>query len=409
MDPTETRKEELLAVNKLIKNNRLSGLRAAEDYIADTLFKLERRLQTLRSTEALILQKIRRDLTLIEIEEDHTADHFKRDDPIQAVNFIDPNNLEPDELIIYARNKILTLAEGTQSLIRESNRIAHDIKQVQLRMVALRIKQNEVNSRVIKQKIRKDVDRGKIPEDFLEKDRIVERSVAEVFLLNQISEFYRQYSLDINSNVKYTQTNSIIELLSKLRIKFVAFAERNPYVLSGQLSLNLEDPGAKENRAVLSNLIEKLRKVSQNEEVETKVQKYANALVSNINDPNVSFSISSKKEPKGEPAPAESQRRKTRFMSKVLQFTETAIDWWTESVYDTYPAAAEKAFYKFITRLHGNRSFCNNQQDSAESNNRKEQQEEKDTFEDKGRSEYQKGLEKEGIDIKSLPSEFRSG
>lgn len=385
-DPKQTRKDDLVDLANFTRNNHPSGLRHVIDFSARASMALEERLNRLRSTERLLLQRIYKDKTLAEIFEKHSSDLFKNSESIQAMAKTNIGENERAEEIVYSENKLKEITEGLPDLIREQLRVSNMIKGVQRQLLILKIQKTRAN-----QKLGQIT--GKISEEELERTKIAEQEISEIFGLYEIHTAYRALSADLAQSDQlrraYTQNNLIVERLKLLQINFEGLAERNSWVTSGQIELDFNDPGSDQNRNALNSLIENLRQVFSTSEIERNVKKYINSLFATMNNPRLSVRLSSKKDPTGLPPPDKSQMEKTEIMSKFIQWTQDANEWWTEFNQNSFIAAAEKNFYKFISRLNGNRSFCDGRQESQEGDNRDSAQQEKNSNEIKAQEQFE--------------------
>lgn len=387
-DPSETRKEELIALTKMTKNNRPENFRAALDYLDRTIINLERVLNNLRSREQYTQQRIRADLSIQEIEENYLGDRNKRTEPFQSYGYFDLGGPDPDEKINFARNSVTRSAGGLAEQIAHQKKAANRIRELQRRILLLRIKKDQINKKLVEISAPKKAE--------LEADRVQKKSAAELFFLYQIHLHYKKYSRDLKSQVKYTENSKIVEKLRILRIRFRAFADRGRFLLTllgdfeGDSTLDFQNPGADENGEKLRQAIEAFRSISKNDKLEQKVKTYVDELVKDVNDPYVSLRLSSKKVPKLRPPDAISQFKVTQTLSKVFNWTEGVVEQWTLWNQNTYIAAAEKGFYRFLSRLHGQRSFCNNADKSEEGTERQKVQNEKDNDVEQGNVEDMK-------------------
>lgn len=385
LNPTETRKEELIELNNLVSENSLEGLRSAKDYISRALNALQMRLNTLRNTEMNILQKIYRFEDMATIESKYRADHFMKVDPIQSYQTIDTGTPDPHEYITYAKNKLLKKSEGFQNLMRERNKVGYLIRDVESQIKKLNDDLADVNDALSQTRSPSEAD--------LEKDRITKRVIGEVYMLWEIHNIYKIMSRDASGKEGYTQNPKIVNTLEKLSVKFRAFAERNPYVLNGKLPLDLSYPGSDANGVAINSLIGSLRVVSKNQKTIDAVRKYSNEMLKNINDPYVSKRLSSKKVAKDEPTSDNSLANKTLTVSKFFDYTAPQAFWWTTFKEISQADAVVKGFKRFVSRLNGNTQYCDNPPKSDEEQARDDAEAQKDANEEAGKKEFQKELE----------------
>lgn len=387
MGITETTRRELSAINSVTQQNSLTGLRASKEATNKAIIALERRLSELRSSEILFLQRIRRDLELSEIFDDnlHKADYFKTVDPIQAYANFDTGYPDPDERVTYARNKIERLSIGIQELNKEHDRISAQILDVDDRLTYMKAKLEAINTKLAA--------KGAASEEDLERDRISKRMTAELFMLWQIHNEYRKASRTVDNKESYTDMTKIIDQLQRLKQAFVAFAEKNPWVLSGKLILDFTNPGSDLNKTSIEGLLGSVRKTTANVKIENDVKKYVEEMTKNINDPYVSRRLTSRQIPAGAPEENNSFLGQTNTFAKMLAFTDAASKWWSTLGSPNFVAAATNKFNTFISALHGNRAFCDGRKGAEEDTARTEAMNQKTQSETKAQETLQKQLE----------------
>lgn len=375
----------LVDLEKIAKNNSLIGLRAAKDYIPRTLRQLQQILSQLRSTETLLLQRVRRDKALTEMEEER-ADSYMRIKPIQQYEFFPRSSLDPHQFVIYNTNKIIRETEGIQEILKELDRVGNQIKATQSHINQWNQALELVNKKLL--------ERGRVTEVDLEKDRIWQRSMAEITQLLNIYLEYVEKSLDINGNEAYTSDSKIVRELSALREKFIAFAERNSWVLSGELVLDFTNPGSDENGENIYLLLEKYRKAGLNSKVPKDLEKFSNELTATYNDMVKSANLKRNNSP-SVIAPTEEDQfmMATKDLAHFLQLTSNGAKWTTALTLESFGKAAEKWFMKKTQWLHGKKPFCDQPAQSAEDAAATMADTEDKEIEDKATEDLQKSLE----------------
>jgi len=353
---------ELTAVLRMVEGNSLTGLRAAKDFLPTAIAANQRRLNQLRSTESLMLQKLRRELSMQEID-GQRADIYMKVEPMQSFLQYDTGTPDPHTYIIYDVDKLQKLTVGMQTLISGQKAIASEIKGLVASIRDLNNTLESVNKMIA----------AKGTEAAMEKDRIAERSIAELFALYEIYTQYRDNSQDADGNVGYTSDQKLVKVLEVLQIRFSAIAERNPYVLNGSLVLDTVNPGSAVNGVVLTELIEKLRQTANPGNkgiVDKRIQKYADSLVKNINDKDISVGINRRTESKDSPDPEDALKDKTATTSKMVQFTQKAAKWWTKFDGKKFSDKATEAFKWRVKAVYGGLPFCGEPEKSAEEKER---------------------------------------
>lgn len=342
---------ELIAVKRLVEGNSLAGLRAALDFLPLAIAANQRRLNQLRSTEMLMLQKLRRELSMQEVD-GQRADIYMKVEPMQSFLQYDTGTPDPHEYIIYDVNKLTKLPIGIMELISQQKMIASEIKQLSAAIRDLNTELEKVNETIAAKKGTNVA---------LKKDQIAQRTISELFLLYELHVLYRDNSRTATGAVGYTSDQKLVKVLETLQLKFNAFAERNPYVLNGSLKLDLVNPGSDENGTALTNLLDKLRKTSNPGEtgiLDAKIKKYADNLVKNINDPDMSVGIQRRTESKDIPEVSDALNSKTATTSKMIQFTQEAAKWWTVFDGKKFTDKATEAFKQRVKAVYGGLPFC---------------------------------------------------
>jgi len=342
---------ELIAVKRLVEGNSLTGLRAALDFLPLAIAANQRRLNQLRSTEMLMLQKLRRELSMQEVD-GQRADIYMKVEPMQSFLQYDTGTPDPHEYIIYDVNKLTKLPIGIMELISQQKMIASEIKQLSAAIRDLNTELEKVNETIAAKKGTNVA---------LKKDQIAQRTISELFLLYELHVLYRDNSRTAENAEGYSSDQKLVKVLGALQLKFNAFAERNPYVLNGSLKLDLVNPGSDENGTALTNLLDKLRKTSNPGEtgiLDAKIKRYADNLVKNINDPDISVGIQRRTESKNIPEVSDALNSKTATTSKMIQFTQEAAKWWTVFDGKKFTDKATEAFKQRVKAVYGGLPFC---------------------------------------------------
>jgi hypothetical protein len=279
------------------------------------------------------------------------------------------------------------------AIVGELDKLAHQIQNTESRIRDLQRAQDEVNKVMAENNGITDAD--------LQRDRIAQRSVAEVYALWEIHQAYRVNSRNADGKEGYTQDPKYVNMLQQLQQKFVAFAERNPWVLTGVLQLNLLNPGSDNNRTALDNLIGKLRVTAQNDKVKKQVRKYIDSLTRNIDDEFVSRDIYRRQRSKNAPESSNSLLTATETAGATFEYTSN-VSWWTDFSGETALGALTKAFKQKVSATYNGRPFCGEPPPTGEEAARDEAQEQKDEAVQEGTEEYQKSLAKNVLSISDL-------
>jgi hypothetical protein len=224
---------EMTGLIRLVEGNSLAGLRAAQQSIPRMINAHTRRLNQLRSTETLMLQKMRRELTLLQVDGER-ADKYMKIDPMQSFQSYQSGDPDPHEFVIYDMNKIKLLPIGIQEMISTQKSMSSEIRQLIAQIRDLNTKLDEVNAAIA---AKTGMDAA------ITKDEIAERTVSQLFALWEVYSVYKSYSRDAAGKEAYSSDNQIVSLLEKLQVLFRAYGEQNPYVLDGLLILDSSIPG----------------------------------------------------------------------------------------------------------------------------------------------------------------------
>jgi len=391
--------KELTGYKNLVEGNSMTGLRAARDFIPTAIAAKQRRLNQLRSTEMLMLQKLRRELTLLTID-GQRADAYMKVEPMQSFLPYDTGNPDPHAYINYDIEKLIRLPVGIWEIVSQQKSIAFEIKSLVADVRDLNNELKRVNDQIA-QKRTADVD--------LEKDRITQRAIAELYAIYEIHTLYRSYTTTDAGTEGFTSDQKIVPTLQNLHLKFLAFAERNPYVLNGSLVLDYEKPGSALNGVALSGLLEKIRQVGNPGEsgiVDKKVQKYADNLIKNINDPDLSRGFSRRTESKNRPSNDNSLQQRTATTSKMVQFTQKTAKFWTVWDGRVFVDKATDAFKLRVKALYGGLPFCGSPPKSEEDEKRDTAQEAQKVTATKAAEEVTKSSEAVGVDTTPVTTEY---
>ena len=298
------------------KSARLDRLRATISQSKRRLVALQTELSNLKSAELLAIQKMNRYVKLKEIEQFYPADRFMLNEPKQAVKPLESASTpDPDARINWTRNRLL---KGLESLEAERNRIGVEILQISQEIIkqrqALSDAQKELSSS---------------SDTSLAEDSIAKRNYSELYMLYEIHKKYREISTNSDGVRKYNSDSPIIKLRQRLSAMFNAYADRNPFVKSGDLVLDKKDPGSDENERMLTNMLDRCFSVLGNQTGvvlnDEKRQKYSNQMVSNLNDMFISQHIARQDDSKNIPVAGKALKNETQSPSKLVSFVNEVV------------------------------------------------------------------------------------
>lgn len=386
VSPTQTRKSDLYDLANFAINNSLNGLRVNQKYVDQAINALTRRIQELRATEQLLVQWVRRDVRITDIQEKYNADHFKKINSTQAYAYTDSGTPDPHEYTVYTSNKLATM-QGIPELLREQEKVRANINYLQQKLEELKNRKKEIEAKLSHKWVN---------QFNLEQDKISKRMTSELFILYLIHKSYRDNTVNEKGERAFTQDSKIINYLEKLHSKFITFAEKNPWVVSGKIELDLEDPGSDQNSDIFFEYIPKLRETGKNKNLYREVEKYSQEMRRNLNDPTISKNVSSKLERNDEPGESDSQAKATKSTSRFRKFYGTVVNIYSKYNLTNFFDASEKYFDRFVRRLHGDRPFCSKPPSEADKARDKAIEKEKED-EEKAIKEQKKLLRKEGL------------
>jgi hypothetical protein len=354
---------ELTYVQKLVTGNNLTGLRTAKDFIPKAIASFQRRLDQLRSTELLMLQKLRRELTMQQVD-GIRADFYMKDAPMQSFLKYDPDISDPHEYLVYDLNKMKNLPVGIQEMITTQKTMATEIKELIAAIRDLNDQLEDVNN-LIAAKNGADV--------AMVKDQIAQRNIAEAYALYELYLLFKKNTRAVDGTEGYTCDQKIIRMLEMIQQKFMSFAERNPFVMNGSVVLDLVNPGNDANGTALTALIENLRKSTDPIDamvVDAKVQKYIDDLTKNINNPNIAKDVIRRTTSLNTPAPTDAMSSKTASAPSMVQYTQKAVNWWTQWDGKNFAEKATEWFRWRVSGLYGGMPFCDSTSQSPEQSQR---------------------------------------
>ena len=312
----QTTTRELLDLTNVPKSARLDRLRATINQAKRKLVVFQRELTNLKSAELLVIQKMNRYEKLEDIEKYYPSDRFMVNEPKPGIKPVEDYGFpDPDPRINWTRNRLL---EGLAPLEAERNRIANEIKSVSQQIM----KEREALTQAQKEL-------GSESDVALSKDAIAKRTYSELYMLYEIHRKYREITTNSDGSRRYNSDTTIVKFQQELSTKFKAYAERNAYVVNGDMVLNYDDPGSDENEKTLLNMINRCFSVLGNQ---TNVnlndeprQKNTNRMIGSMNDPFISNQVLRQDDAK-KPEPDKALKNNTETTSKLVSFVNKVVD-----------------------------------------------------------------------------------
>lgn len=371
-------------VRDLVKSNRQAGSQADIDFIPRVLRSLEDRLPVLKERESRLMAKLFRNLSFLEWE-GLKAGNLQKIVPVQEyVSFVvDP---DPDFLSTYAVNKLRRSHPYIVNLLKLRLKVSHDIKEVNSAINRYQ-RRLERTKRIINEQKSSPKKRD------LKRDQIWNRAVSEILLLKGIHDQYKSRTRDPKGNEAYTEDAKVVNDLMKLQNKFVAFAERSPWVTSGRIVLDLSNPGSDTNGAELEGLLSSLKEIGYADKLDDVVDTYSTSLTKNINDPYVSKNLRRTEDLQLIPRPGDSLKQATSNFANFLELTQNA-DWYTNLSLKSQAEAVEKWFRGKVSKLYKNKPFCVAPPKTQEEIQREQATAEQQEVDTGATSDYQKRLDR---------------
>jgi hypothetical protein len=265
------------------KSQYLDGIRAEMGRAKISIVNLQNMLMNLKATQLLIQQRMNRSTTLEYVNDHYSFDKYQTNDHIQGMDPIVNYGGEPDSRINATRNQLKKGNETYEAdLVRVGNQIAAVSQEIK--------KQQEV---LKKCQERMDVI-GKEAQMYITKDGISKRQYTEVYMLYQIHLKFKYITQNEEGITAYSPNNMYIKPTTKLMDQFRFYAERNPFVTSGELVLELDNPGSDFNETSLLKFLDRLRVVMGNKDFEKYDQdtkKYTEQMLTNVMHPFISQNL----------------------------------------------------------------------------------------------------------------------
>lgn len=130
MSTMRTTVTELQTAGATAQQNAVNSVLAQSDQISKKLIALQRVQGQLRASQQMVIQQMRRDLTLLETGPEQ-SDFYKTIDSVPSYNTADLDPSHPDPRINYARNKLeLEIAD----LQARNDRIGAQLKSVAIQI-----------------------------------------------------------------------------------------------------------------------------------------------------------------------------------------------------------------------------------------------------------------------------------
>ena len=189
---------------------------------------------------------------LDQIEHLYASDRYQTNDPVQSLRPVDRTFPDPDNRLNITQTQ---LTKGMAPMQADLDRASAEVKRVSQDILQYQ-HSLEVNEKLL-------ISMGADVQTQLLKDNIAKRSYSELYMLYEVANQYRTLTLisaaDIIKNPSaiksskriFTSDPSLVRKLNKYQQMFEAYAERTADVLSGDLKLDMDDPGSNNNIKIL--------------------------------------------------------------------------------------------------------------------------------------------------------------
>lgn len=269
-----------------VVGNTVPGMRAELDHINRRLVILNRRLMDLTNNEAIIKARIINNTALLQVQDNFVADSPL--DPLQSFKN-NPATPQPDQNLSFDKYKLANITIGIKALDAELNKINFEIQGVQQK---IKFYQNE--QKIIQDQLAAatqnqpssfiDKTHGRVisPQSAdLEQDRIAKSRIGNILLLYQLCKTYQNFTINPDTGKsQYPDGTKEATTLLNIQQVFVAVAKGFPNgeFLQDPTILDLDNPGAQNNEAILLLKLGPERATAMNSKLNANINKYISDL-----------------------------------------------------------------------------------------------------------------------------------
>lgn len=340
------------------KSVYLDNIRARLCAAKRSIVNLQDALMNLKATQLLIQQKMNRSIKMEEVALHYSFDKYQKNDHLQGISPVVNYGGDPDARINSTRNQLL---KGNEYYTADLNRIGDKI--------ALITQQLKEQQEILKQCQSQIIAMGKDAQIYITKDGISKRQYTEVYMLYQIHLKYKYESENYVGSVAFSSDPLYFKMATKMRNQFRFYAERNPFVQSGDLILELDNPGSNFNARSLEFFLDRLRIVMGNNEFtkyDSETKKYTEQMLTNVMHPFISKNLQRTVENIRVPDATSALRYSVDTPSRAINKMIRAVNVATTLTWDssTYIGAALSNFSSQMSGLY-NMPMCNAAWDST--------------------------------------------
>jgi hypothetical protein len=333
------------------KSVYLDNVRARMNSAKRSIVNLQNVLMNLKSTQLLIQQRMNRSIKMEEVARHYSFDKYQNNDYLQGISPVTNYGGDPDARINFTRNQLL---KGQEYYITDLNRVGTKIAQI--------TQQLKAQQEILKQCQSQLVAMGKDSQIYITKDGISKRQYTEVYMLYQIHQKYKYANENYVGTTAFSSDPLYFKMATKMRDQFRFYAERNPFVQSGDLVLDLNNPGSDFNAHSLGLFLDRLREVMGNSaftKYDADTKKYTEQMLTNVMHPfisqNLQRSVENIRVPDATSALRYSVDTPSRAVNKMIRAVNVASTLTWDS--STYIGAALSNFSSQISGLY-NMPMC---------------------------------------------------
>jgi hypothetical protein len=335
------------------KSVYLDNIRARMNSAKRSIVNLQNVLMNLKASQLLIQQRLNRSVKLLEVDKHFSFDKYQTNDHLQGLGNVVNYGGDPDSRINDTRNQLL---KNNEQYNADLNRVGEEIKKITQKIKEqqeiLRTGQSQINSM------------GKDAQMYITKDGISKRQYTEVYMLYQIHLKYKYVTENGEGKEAFSSDSQYLKMTTRLQDQFRFYAERNPFVYTGNLVLELDNPGSNFNKNSLLLFLDRLRQVMGNNDFtqyDLETKKYTEQMLTHVMHPFISQNLQRTVENIRVPDATNALRYSVETPSKSVDnmirkipYVSTYLGWDSTS----YVAAMLSNFTGYISGLY-NMPMCN--------------------------------------------------
>ena len=310
----QTTTDDLNRVAQLIAGNSVSNMRLEQTRLNVSILKNQKRLSDLRKHENILKAQIYNNVEQSEIQASLAAGIGTQVDPLQSYRF-GPIAPTPNQEIATAKFKAYSSMYGVAQKDSSINELNNQIMTLQSQIrddknafVQLQEAINAATQSQSNNYQETSVGKALLPSTTdMQKDKLVKSRLFSLFVLQQLSSLYLNYSTNIAVPQRgFPDEAKLPQTMLDMRAKFWSIGQRfqdktgaatDINFVQGTDALNFDDPGSSSNQVILNKWVSILRNVGVNNKVTPDVSDFINDNVSIINNSAVSEGIERRPDP----------------------------------------------------------------------------------------------------------------